>query len=514
MTATKENIMEEQKNEDQQTDLVEMDYEAVGLPSRKAFNALWHFADQMKGTIFIPDKLRGNAANVFGVMMLAKDLDMAPLQAIQSCYVGPGGQLGMEGDMLLAIMRKKGIKINIKQRDAEACVIEGTRPDGDSAEGIFTIEEARAAGLTKKAGPWQHYPRRMLFWRAVSDLYSQIGTDLLGPMLYSKDEIHEIENDSRQDYEDTLRVGRMESQLKIGKTEPNTEQQTTIEATVIDEKSEVPPAEAEASSEVEQNPQLGTYESVVQEDPPPLHADDQVPPETDDTPAAQENPAPPPIEEDTSETEDAVTTAKQMYGNAIKALVSGGSSDKTAKPKLHNFVRGYLGLETKAQLPSDYIDWIPALEAAITIIDKNNGKLDNPKRAGSQASLASKTDIVNSVFTEWGWGPESIQIIREICDEWDNTPDDLVTWLTGLGINEYNDDDALAFLSTALVTREAYMLAELVTNSGRGAKQIMGEIHKGISEPSSAPSKETIDKALALAAEILNGDQPKQTSLL
>lgn len=104
-------------------------------------------------------------------IMAGAELGMPPMQALKSiCVINRSPSLW--GDGLMAIVRRDGHKISEwLEGDAEKMVAHCrvTRADnGEVSERVFSVADAKRAGLWGKAGPWTQYPKRMLQMRARS----------------------------------------------------------------------------------------------------------------------------------------------------------------------------------------------------------------------------------------------------------------------------------------------------------------------------------------------------------
>lgn len=143
----------------------------------------WAIAKVLAQSSMVPHALRGSPQNCLVTMMLGQELDLTWTQATRGIYVLPNGTPGLRGQLLLALIRKRGHRYEFTRTD-NACTCTITRKDEDFKipyEGTFNVDDALLAGLvTKKDGelyarshdgkplPWQQYRRDMLQWRAVA----------------------------------------------------------------------------------------------------------------------------------------------------------------------------------------------------------------------------------------------------------------------------------------------------------------------------------------------------------
>lgn len=143
----------------------------------------WAIAKVVAQSSMVPRALQGSPQNVLVTMMLGQELELTWTQATRGIYVLPNGTPGLRGQLLLALIRKRGHRYTFERAD-DSCTCIITRKDEDYKipyKGTFTLDDALMAGLvTKKDGqlfarshdgkplPWQQYRRDMLQWRAVA----------------------------------------------------------------------------------------------------------------------------------------------------------------------------------------------------------------------------------------------------------------------------------------------------------------------------------------------------------
>lgn len=106
---------------------------------------------------------------VMVAIIAGAELGMPPFQSLQSFAV-INGRPAIWGDGLIAVVRSHGFKVREwmeGEGDGMVAFCEVTRPDtGETILGEFSVDDAKTAGLWKKAGPWQTNPKRMLKMRA------------------------------------------------------------------------------------------------------------------------------------------------------------------------------------------------------------------------------------------------------------------------------------------------------------------------------------------------------------
>jgi hypothetical protein len=137
------------------------------IPSNDEINRQWRMAEALAKSGAFPDARTAGMA--YAKMLIGHDLGLSPTQALMGIYIVEGKPL--VGSTLLAsfVKRIPGYDYRIVEHDDEHCVIrffvdgKACKPDS-----VFTIEDARRAGLVKEKSGWTKYPRAMLFARALS----------------------------------------------------------------------------------------------------------------------------------------------------------------------------------------------------------------------------------------------------------------------------------------------------------------------------------------------------------
>jgi len=126
-------------------------------------------------------------------IMHGLEVGLPPMQAVQKIAV-INGRPSIWGDAVPALLLSKGFRLSEQEvKDGHQCTI--TRPDGQVIVRQFTVNQAKAAGLWGKNGPWQQYPQRMLQMRARSLAARDGAADVLAGM-YLAEEAQDIPVDA------------------------------------------------------------------------------------------------------------------------------------------------------------------------------------------------------------------------------------------------------------------------------------------------------------------------------
>lgn len=116
---------------------------------------------------------KGNQETALALATLAimqgMELGIQPMQSIQQIAV-INGRCQVWGDLIPGLIWSHGHEIDERlegEGDETVAYCKITRGDnGKVIERLFSVKQAKVAGLWKKAGPWTQYPDRMLQMRA------------------------------------------------------------------------------------------------------------------------------------------------------------------------------------------------------------------------------------------------------------------------------------------------------------------------------------------------------------
>lgn len=117
-------------------------------------------------------KCLANVEAVLIVMLKGNEMGLPPMYAAENIAVVNGkATIGGQAMLRLIYERARGVKVEFHTEPAKQnteCEISIQRPGHEPVRLIFTMEDAKRAGLASKQ-PWQQYPRMMLRWRAVAE---------------------------------------------------------------------------------------------------------------------------------------------------------------------------------------------------------------------------------------------------------------------------------------------------------------------------------------------------------
>ncbi len=163
------------------------------------FGDMWNFAGAVVKSGMAPKGLEKQEALVI-TMQLGAELGLGPMTAIQNiCVIN--GRPTVWGDIMLGLCQSSGLFDeeafietmlgNPDSNDWAGCCSCRRLPSGNLVTHIFSVRDAKRAGLWEKKGPWQQYPQRMLQMRARSWALRDCFPDVLKG-IYSGEEARDI----------------------------------------------------------------------------------------------------------------------------------------------------------------------------------------------------------------------------------------------------------------------------------------------------------------------------------
>ena len=114
-----------------------------------------------------PKDYKDKPGNVLIAMQMGLEVGLSPMQAIQNIAV-INGRPSIWGDSMLALCQNhrdfESIDENESTLEHGVCIVK--RRGMEPQRRVFTVDDAKKAGLWGKQGPWQTAPARMLKLRA------------------------------------------------------------------------------------------------------------------------------------------------------------------------------------------------------------------------------------------------------------------------------------------------------------------------------------------------------------
>lgn len=147
-------------------------------------------AEILSSSDIVPKDYQRKPGNILVAMQWGAEIGLQPLQAMQNIAV-INGRPSIWGDAMLALVRGSGQLDFIKEEISEdglkaTCTVK--RKNEDPVASVFTMEDAKRAGLSGKQGPWTQYPKRMMKLRARSYALRDVFPDVLKGMAIAEEE--------------------------------------------------------------------------------------------------------------------------------------------------------------------------------------------------------------------------------------------------------------------------------------------------------------------------------------
>ena len=145
------------------------------------------FAGLLAKSDIVPKDYQGKPGNVLVAIQWGMEIGLQPMQAMQNIAV-INGRPSIWGDAMIALVRASPSfeYITETQDDKQAtCVIK--RKNEPEAVRVFTMDDAKRAGLLGKSGPWTQYPKRMMQMRARSWALRDVFPDVLKGMICAEE---------------------------------------------------------------------------------------------------------------------------------------------------------------------------------------------------------------------------------------------------------------------------------------------------------------------------------------
>ena len=180
---------------------------AASLPSAREWQATLAVAREIASTPFVPESYRGRPEAVVAAILTGRELGIGPMQSLRDIHM-IDGRATFSANLLLAQLRRGGVTILASEQTDERAWIRARRSDtGEEIEVEWTYAEAQAIRRKGKAltdgDNWKNYRGDMLWARAVGRLARRLGPDLLGGMVYTREEMEDLDSfDTGGGYED------------------------------------------------------------------------------------------------------------------------------------------------------------------------------------------------------------------------------------------------------------------------------------------------------------------------
>jgi len=174
------------------SDIVKSEQNAVVLNDPALiFHQQWAKWEQIATTVYkaqMLNKVWDSPAKIMMGFMKCHELGLPAMTGISAMYI-VNGKVGLEVNLMRAIIDASGQCVEKKITESDGlCRVYTKRKDGQEFTSLFTIQDARTAGLMTKDN-WKSYPKDMLRARAEAINYRQQFSHLLHGLVYTPEEL-------------------------------------------------------------------------------------------------------------------------------------------------------------------------------------------------------------------------------------------------------------------------------------------------------------------------------------
>ncbi len=134
--------------------------------------SLYAIAHAMVASGYFPDVK--SLSQAVARLVIGQRLGLTPLEAFTGLYFVQG-RLAMSASLMASRIKKSGrYDYRVLELSEHRCIIRFFErgPDGrlePIGDSVFSMEDARKAGLVRPGSAWEKYPRNMLFARALAN---------------------------------------------------------------------------------------------------------------------------------------------------------------------------------------------------------------------------------------------------------------------------------------------------------------------------------------------------------
>lgn len=201
----------------------------------------------------VPKEFQGNPSNTLIAIMLGAEVGITPVQALQSIMV-VNGRPSLWGDVVMALVKGSAVYESSSdsfdpQTEGGTAIFRVKRKGEDWLERRFSMDDAKKAGLSSKPGPWQNYPKRMLFQRARAFALRDAFPDVLKGIRITEEQQDVIETIAvKEEAIVPAQSAAKEARQALSETETKASAPESTEPIKTEVKSEAPQQPAVAQS--------------------------------------------------------------------------------------------------------------------------------------------------------------------------------------------------------------------------------------------------------------------------
>ena len=150
--------------------------------SPQTFEQALTFSNYLADSDLVPKDFKGKPGNCLIAVQWGAELGLKPLQALSNIAV-INGRAALWGDAVIALVRSSPLCEYVQETDDGHTATCRVKRRGEAEAVVtFSMEDAKAAGLAGKPGPWTQYPTRMRQMRARAFALRDVFPDVLRGM--------------------------------------------------------------------------------------------------------------------------------------------------------------------------------------------------------------------------------------------------------------------------------------------------------------------------------------------
>lgn len=147
--------------------------------SPRNFEQALTFSQYLADSDMVPRDFKGKAGNCLIAIQWGAELGLKPLQALQNLAI-INGRPSLWGDAVIALVRSSPLcEFVLEADDGHTATCRVKRRGEPEQTRTFSMDDAKAAGLQGKQGPWTQYPKRMRQMRARAFALRDVFPDVL-----------------------------------------------------------------------------------------------------------------------------------------------------------------------------------------------------------------------------------------------------------------------------------------------------------------------------------------------
>ena len=147
--------------------------------SPQTFEQALTFSNYMADSDMVPKDFKGKPGNCLVAIQWGMEIGLKPLQAMQNIAV-INGRPSLWGDAVIALVRSSPLcEYIIEEDDGRTATCKVKRRGEPEQSRSFSMDDAKAAGLLGKQGPWTQYSKRMRQMRARAFAVRDVFPDVL-----------------------------------------------------------------------------------------------------------------------------------------------------------------------------------------------------------------------------------------------------------------------------------------------------------------------------------------------